>query len=87
MKSEQAKKFISSMDVASVTLMRFKPRFPTEQHRQAWRKKAIDGIAHLMVGGDPLEKPKASPMLLETLKRVATFTNRASNAYTDDETP
>jgi hypothetical protein len=87
MKSEQAKKLIASMDVASVTLMRFKPRFPTEQHRQAWRKKAIDGIAHLMVGGDPLEKPKANPMLLETLKRVATFTNRASNAYTDDETP
>lgn len=84
--SEQGKQLLASMDVASVTLLRFKPRFPTEQHRLAWRKKAIDGIAYLMVGGDPLEKPKANPMLIERMKAVATFTNKASNAYTDDET-
>jgi hypothetical protein len=84
--SEAGRKFIASMDVPSVTLMRFKPKFPSEQHRLAWRKKAIDGISFLMVGGDGSQKPRATPLLLEQMKQVATFTNRASNAYTDDET-
>jgi hypothetical protein len=84
--SEASRKFVASMDVPSVTLMRFKPKFPSEQHRLAWRKKAIDGISFLMVGGDGSQKPRATPLLLEQMKQVATFTNRASNAYTDDET-
>ncbi len=51
-------------------VLRFKPRFPSEAHKAAFRKKIVEGIALLMPADGGLGKPKADTSTLETLSRM-----------------
>ncbi len=51
-------------------VLRFKPKFPSEAHKAAFRKKIVEGIALLMPADGGLGKPKADTSTLETLSRM-----------------
>lgn len=51
-------------------VLRFKPKFPSEAHKAAFRKKIVEGIALLMPSDGGLGKPKADTATLEALSRM-----------------
>jgi len=51
-------------------VLRFKPNFPNEAHKAAFRKKIVEGIALLMPSDGGLGKPKADTATLEALSRM-----------------
>ena len=51
-------------------VLRFKPKFPSEAHKAAFRKKIVEGIALLMPSDGGLGRPKADTATLETLSRM-----------------
>jgi hypothetical protein len=84
MTDAQVVQFENMIATSSGTLMRFKPKFPTEAHKVAWRKKAIEGIANLMPSGTPDYRPKPTEGNLNVLKRISEF-RRAPIENPDDE--
>jgi len=84
MTSKQVTQFETMIASASGTMMRFKPRFPTEAHKTAWRKRAIEGIANLMPSNTPDYRPKPTAGNLDLLKRISEF-RRAPIENQDDE--
>lgn len=81
---EQVAKFEQMIATSSGTMMTFKPKFPTEAHKVAWRKRAIEGLANLMPSGTPDYRPKPTAGNLELLKRISEF-RRAPIENPDDE--
>lgn len=81
---QQITQYENMIATSSGTMMRFKPKFPTEAHKQAWRKRAIEGLANLMPSGTPDYRPKPTAGNLELLKRISEF-RRAPIENPDDE--
>jgi hypothetical protein len=59
-------------------VLRFKPKFPNEAHKAAFRKKIVEGIALLMPADGGLGKPKADTATLETLSRMYNWFSKAT---------
>ena len=81
---EQVAKFEQMIASSSGTMMTFKPKFPTEAHKVAWRKRAIEGLANLMPSGTPDYRPKPTAGNLDVLRRISEF-RRAPIENPDDE--
>lgn len=81
---EQVAKFEQMIATSSGTMMTFKPKFPTEAHKVAWRKRAIEGLANLMPSGTPDYRPNPTAGNLELLRRISEF-RRAPIENPDDE--
>jgi hypothetical protein len=84
MTNKQVTQFETMIASASGTMMRFKPRFPTEEHKTAWRKRAIEGIANLMPSGTPDYRPNPTAGNLDLLRRISEL-RRAPIENPDDE--
>ena len=84
MTNQQVTAFETMIASASGTMMRFKPKFPTEAHKTAWRKRAIEGIANLMPSNTPDYRPNPTAGNLDILKRISEF-RRAPIENQDDE--
>lgn len=82
--AEQVAQFEQMIATSSGTMMTFKPKFPTEAHKVAWRKRAIEGLANLMPSGTPDYRPKPTAGNLELLQRISEF-RRAPIENPDDE--
>ena len=59
-------------------VLRFKPKFPNEAHKAAFRKKIVEGIALLMPSDGGLGKPKADTATLEALSRMYKWFSKAT---------
>jgi hypothetical protein len=51
-------------------VLRFKPNFPSEMHKKAFRRKIVEGIALLMPSGRDGTKAEATPEVLSSLTRM-----------------
>ena len=81
---QQIAQFEQMIASSSGTMMTFKPKFPTEAHKVAWRKRAIEGLANLMPSGTPDYRPKPTAGNLDVLRRISEF-RRAPIENPDDE--
>jgi hypothetical protein len=59
-------------------VLRFKPNFPNEAHKAAFRKKIVEGIALLMPADGGLGRPKADTATLESLSRMYKWFSKVS---------
>jgi hypothetical protein len=84
MTQKQVIEYENMVASASGTMMRFKPKFPTEAHKIAWRKRAIEGLANLMPSNTPDYRPMPTAGNLDVLKRISEF-RRAPIENQDDE--
>jgi hypothetical protein len=84
MTNKQVIEYENMIASASGTMMRFKPKFPTEAHKIAWRKRAIEGLANLMPSNTPDYRPMPTAGNLDLLKRISEF-RRAPIENQDDE--
>jgi len=68
--SDAVSNALTTIATSGGPVLRFKPKFPSEAHKAAFRKKIVEGIALLMPADGGLGKPKADTATLETLSRI-----------------